>query len=130
MKFLELPIFKFLVHVFLLVALAISIYQYYESWQNQVKIEQEKTQTALIYENLDNLRSPNNYLNSDLYKEKLSRDLNLKKEGEEVIDTSGIEALEQTPSNYIPPEKIERKSNVEKWWDCFFSPERDACLQD
>lgn len=130
MKILELPIFKFAVHVFLLVALAISIYQYYESWQNQVKIEQEKTQTALIYENLDNLRSPNNYLNSEIYKEKLSRDLNLKKEGEEVIDTSGVEDLEQTPSNYIPPEKIDRKSNVEKWWECFFSPGRDACIEE
>jgi hypothetical protein len=130
MKFLELPIFKFAVHVFLLVALGLSIYQYYESWRMEVQIEEEQTQIALIQENLDNLRSPNNYLNSDIYKEKLSRDLNLKKEGEQVIDTSGVEDLEQTPSNYVPPEKISRKSNIEKWWDCFFSPERDACVSD
>jgi hypothetical protein len=128
MKFTELPIFSFLVHVFLLVALALSVYQYYQSWQTEVLIREEKTSIALIQENLDNLRSPNNYLNSEVYKDKLGRDLNLKQEGEEVIDTSGVEDLEQDPSSYIPPEKIDRKTNAEKWWDCFFSPRRDACL--
>lgn len=128
MRFLELPIFKFGVHLFLLLSLFLSIYQYYETWILGVNISKEQTKIAIIQENLDNLRSPNNYLSSDIYKTKLSRDLNLIQQGEEVIDTSGIESVEQLPTNYIPPAKIDRKTNTEKWWDCFFSPLRDACV--
>lgn len=128
MKLLELPVFRFLVHVFLLLALAVSLYQYYESWVISVNIRREQTAIALIQENLDNLRGPNNYLNSDIYKVKLSRDLNLKRQGEEVIDTSGIEHVNQAPFEYIPASKIERKTNLEKWWDCFFGPQRDVCV--
>ncbi len=129
MKIIDLPIFGFLVHIFLLVAICLSIFQYYESWQINTQIEKSKNTIAIIQENIDNLRSPNNFLNSDDYKEKISRDANLKIEGEYIIDTSGLEDVEQEISNFIPSQGVDKKSNLEKWWFCFFSPLRNQCIK-
>ncbi len=129
MRVVDLPIFGFLVHVFLLAAIGLSIFQYYESWQVNTQIEKSKTTIAIIQENIDNLRSPNNFLNSDNYKEKISRDANLKIEGEYVIDTSGLEDVEQKITNFVPSQEVNRKSNIKKWWFCFFSPLRNQCAK-
>lgn len=91
-------------------------------------LSKNRAELNSIQENINNLQSSNNYLNSPVYTEKLRKDLNYQKEGETVIDVSGLENVEQQTTIFTPEVVTNNLTNLEKWWLCFFYPEQIRCF--
>jgi|GEM_PF-2108442 len=127
-SWLQLPLFGFLIHVILLFTILYGTVQYYNFWETQVLLSKNRSELILIQENINNLQSADNYINSDVYKEKLRKDLNYQKEGEIIIDVSGLEDVEQQMTIFTPQVSAKNLSNLEKWWFCFFDPLQIRCL--
>jgi len=126
--FFQIPLIRFAVHLIIIVGFTLNMVQFYRVWQVNVAIEQQKT-TLEIWNDLTTHEA---YLRSNLYAEKYSKDKNYRKIGEEVIDTSSIEEIyrpSQEEIIYAPASLVNQKSNLEKWWECFFGNNRDECVK-
>ena len=124
----KIPLVSFLVHVILLFTILYGISQYYNFWEVQILLSKNRAELTSIQENINNLQSSNNYLNSPVYTEKLRKDLNYQKEGETVIDVSGLENVEQQATIFTPEVVTSNLTNLEKWWLCFFNPKQIRCF--
>jgi len=124
----KIPLVSFLVHLILLSTILYGISQYYNYWEVQILLSKNRAELTSIQENINNLQSSNNYLNSPVYTEKLRKDLNYQKEGETVIDVSGLENVEQQTTIFTPEVVTSNLTNLEKWWLCFFNPEQIRCF--
>ncbi len=124
----QLPLFGFIIHVILLFTILYGIVQYYNFWETQVLLNKNRSELVLIQENINNLQTADNYINSNIYKEKLRKDLNYQKEGEIIIDVSGLEDVEQQVTIFTPKTTTSNLTNLEKWWFCFFNPVQVGCL--
>lgn len=95
----------------------------YKQWKNQQEIEKQK-QSLLAQ--ADTLQKKNNelnqslqYLNSPSFKERVAREqLNLKKDGETVYSFG--DPSPQAPDGH---ERTDKSTNLQKWWNYFFSAE-------
>jgi len=125
---LQLPLVSFLIHVILLFTILYGIMQYYNFWEIQVLLNKNRSELVLIQENINSLQSADNYINSTVYKEKLRKDLNYHKEGEVIVDVSGLEDAEQQPVVFKPKTTVNNLTNLEKWWFCFFDPTQIGCF--
>ena len=111
---------KFTIAGLLLLALVLGNLKY-KQWHSHQEIEKQKqrleTQANELQKKNDELNQSLQYLNSPGFKERLAREqLGLKKEGEQVYSfTNGPQVAGQ--QIMVP----DNKSNVEKWWDYFFS---------
>jgi len=126
--FFQIPLVRLAIHVIIIAGFVLNIYQFYRVWEVQVATNQSRT----ILETWSDLDTQEAYLQSPLYKEKFSKDKNYSKRGEEVIDTSAVEDGTKPQPNefiYASSSAVGQKSNVEKWWECFFGKNRDECVK-
>ncbi len=116
-NFFRIPAVKLTVHILIVAGLVTNIWQFYRIWDINKKIESENRQLQILQQQTNDARNQKDYFSSDLYKEKYSKqDLNFKKKGEEVIDTSLLENVNDSSGNsYIPSASANNNSNVEKW---------------
>ena len=115
--FFQIPLVKLGVHILIVAGLTINIWQFYIIWDIDQKIAKESKQLEILSQQTNDARNQKDYFSSDLYKEKYSKqDLNVKKKGEEVIDTSLLENVnDKSGSLYIPPASSSNNNNVQKW---------------
>lgn len=115
--FFQIPLVKLGVHILIVAGLTINIWQFYRIWDIDQKIAKESKQLEILSQQTNDARNQKDYFSSDLYKEKYSKqDLNVKKKGEEVIDTSLLENVnDKSGSLYIPPASSSNNNNVQKW---------------
>jgi hypothetical protein len=121
-NFFKIPAVKLAVHILIIAGLVANIWQFYRIWEINQKIESENRQLQILQQQTNDARNQKDYFSSDLYKEKYSKqDLNFKKKGEEVIDTSLLENVNDTSgSTYIPTANLDNNSNVQKWLNYLF----------
>jgi len=120
--FFQIPIVKLTIHILIVAGLAANIWQFYRVWDINQKIDKENKQLEILKQQTNDARNQKDYFNSDLYKEKYSKqDLNFKKKGEEVIDTSLLENVnDNSGSTYIPSSSNNSNSNLQKWIEFLF----------
>jgi len=126
--FFQIPLVRLGVHVVIVVGFVLNIAQLYRAWEVRVAIAQQRT-VLEIWNDLDTHEA---YLRSDLYEEKYRKDKNYSNLGEEVVDTSSIEDVYRPGENefqYAPSSSVQEKSNLEKWYECFFGVNRDECAR-
>jgi phosphotransferase system glucose/maltose/N-acetylglucosamine-specific IIC component len=125
-NFFHVPLVKFGVHVFLIIAFWLNIYHFYNLWRVEEGITQKDDEIQRVKE----FTSQTGYFESDLFREKYIKERNFKKKGEIVLDTSQIDGTDTRPNpNYIPAPEVVQESNLDKWVDCFLSTEKE-CLED
>jgi hypothetical protein len=124
-NFFHVPLVKFGVHVFLILALWLNVYHFYNLWQ----VENEITEKDDEIQRVKEFTSQSGYFESELFREKYIKERNYKKKGEVVLDTSQIDGSDTRPNpNYIPAPEVVQESNPSKWMDCFLSRNKE-CLQ-
>ena len=116
-QFFRIPMVKLVVHVLIIAGLVANVWQFYRIWDINKKIDIESKQLQILKQQTNDARNQKDYFSSDLYKEKYSKqDLNLKKKGEEAIDTSLLENVnDSSGNNYVPAPSSTAGSNIEKW---------------
>jgi len=114
-KLFQIPIIRFSLHLMLILGLFVNLFNLYNlySAQNSLGIE-KKNLADLVQSNLDS-KNKKDYFNSDLYKEKYSKENNYRSRGEEVIDTSTIETTTNQPAVYRPDQSKQEQNNIQKW---------------
>jgi hypothetical protein len=125
-KFFQIPIVKFCIHVFIITGLVINLYNLYNLYT--VNISLKKNQAvfeSLVQQNTES-KNEKDYFNSDIYREKYAKSSGFKTSGEEVIDTSIVETVELDPISYAIDKNSSNQNNLEKWWSCLFSINSDT----
>lgn len=119
-KLFQIPIVRLCVHGVLILGLFINLYNLYNLYSVQSTLNNEKKDLAdLVQSNLDS-KNQKDYFNSELYKEKYSKENNYRSRGEEVIDTSTIETTTNQPAVYKPDQSKSEQNNIQKWLEYIF----------
>ena len=101
--------------IVLLCLIALELNQWRKRRQIQQEIDQIVKQQQELEQKNSDLATSLNLLNTKDYKERIAREqLNLKKEGEIVVNFSQAENRAGTPA-------LSAESNAHKWWRYFFS---------
>jgi len=129
-ELLKNPILIAIINSILILGVLFNVYQLYSAKQIENQLKENQQLMATLQERLLDARNSQDYYSSNLFAEKYSRELNLKKRGEVVIDTDPIEKSNENANyNYIPDENDSKSTNFEIWTSCLFPVDRNPCLE-
>jgi len=130
--FFKIPAVQFAINSVILVSLVLNVIQFYHTWEETARIDALNKQLSAIQNANEDLKNPDNYLASEFYKERYAKqDLNMRKDGENILDTSYFEgATSDQKQSYTPKEAGTQQSNPQKWWNCFFASDRNKCVEN
>ncbi len=119
-RFFQIPSVKFTVHLLLVGGFLANIYNIYNLYRIQAQANAESLVFQKLIQENNESKNEKDYYNSALYQEKYAKEINYKKKGEEVLDTSLLETVDNQNPNYIPEKKKQEFNNIQRWQMCFF----------
>ena len=126
--------FFVLFHTVIVIATGIVVYQILLIADEKNSMKQVDEQITLGQEKKEELKNPQNYLQSQTFRLKYAKRnyVTRKVDGEQVYDTSTFESYTNNPDiNYIPSEyqSENRKTNLQRWVDCVVATDLSRCLR-
>lgn len=122
--FFNIPLAKVFLHLLLLVLVGFNIQYLFILQTRNKELVQDNLENSRLLLEIDELRSNENYLKSDIYKDKEIKNSGYAKNGERVVDFSNLEPenlnLDITQKDYIEELPQSKENNLEKWANCLF----------
>ena len=122
--FFKIPLAKALVHILLVVLVGFNIQYLFILQTRNKELAQNNLKNSRLLLEIEELRSNENYLKSNIYKDKEIKNSGYAKNGEKVVDFSNLEPenlnLDITKKDYIEELPKSKENNLEKWAVCIF----------
>lgn len=119
--FFEIPVVIFCVHLLLGLGFLFNNFHLFRVWKvgHEISLVEQKIRDTQVYSNTQS------YFATDLYREKFVKTKGFKKRGELVLDTSILEDTSNQENNWYVPKVDSKKTNLQKWYTCFFGKDKD-----
>jgi len=119
--FFQIPVVIFCVHLLLGLGFLFNNFHLFRVWKvrHEISLVEQKIRDVQVYSNTQS------YFATDLYQEKFVKTKGFKKRGELVLDTSILEDTSNQENNWYIPKVKSKKTNLQKWYACFFGKDKD-----
>jgi hypothetical protein len=122
--FFKIPLVKAFAHILLVVLVIFNIQYLFILQVRNKELALDNFKNSRLLLEIEDLRSNENYLKSDIYKQKEIKNAGYAKNGEKVVDFSSLEPdnlnLQISQKDYIEELPQIKENNIEKWMSCIF----------